>query len=150
MAFDLRAEVFLLLAPAAAPAGPKRPKQDRAKKKPAGPADASGKKPGKKPKEEDPALEDDSAARDTYDGDKIVLDPFVREFLLLELPMVPLREDLRSEGPPAIERPPEPALGEPIDARGNRSPPRAAGGHREPPPRQEGVRRGSSQATQDQ
>ena len=38
-----------------------------------------------------------------------MLDRFIREFLVLELPMVPLREDLRSEATPAIERPPETA-----------------------------------------
>ncbi|MBM4362314.1 MAG: hypothetical protein FJ104_06510 [Deltaproteobacteria bacterium] len=46
-----------------------------------------------------------------------MLDPFVREFLLLELPLFPLREDLRSDETPAIEAPPE-APGSPERAPG--------------------------------
>ena len=34
------------------------------------------------------------AAQDTYDGEQVVLDSFVREFILLDLPMTPLRSDL--------------------------------------------------------
>ena len=60
-----------------------------------------GRKPGKNAGksggnwENDPVLSDDDAAQDTYSGDQIVLDHFIREFILLELPMIPLREDLR-------------------------------------------------------
>ena len=36
------------------------------------------------------------AAQDTFDGEQIVLDPFLREFILLELPMFPVRQDLPS------------------------------------------------------
>lgn len=45
--------------------------------------------------ENDPILSDQDAAQDTYSGDQIVLDHFLREFILLEVPMIPLREDLR-------------------------------------------------------
>jgi uncharacterized protein len=117
--YDLDAEIFLLLAPGApAHAGsgkaPKKAKEPKAGAPKAGgakdktPRAGSGSgKGGKKKDDEGAVLADDEAAHDTYDGEKVVLDPFVREFLVLELPMVPLREDLRSEATPAIERPPE-------------------------------------------
>lgn len=43
----------------------------------------------------DPVMSDEDAASDTYSGDDIILDDFLREFVLLEVPMVPLRQDLR-------------------------------------------------------
>jgi uncharacterized protein len=49
-------------------------------------------------------LED--AAEDFYHGEQIDLDEVVREFLILELPMMPLRSDLRIEGRPAISATP--------------------------------------------
>src|ERR1043165_518987 len=73
-------------------------------------------KPGTRPErkkrqgESDPVLDEAETARDTYQGDRVVLDPFVREVLLPELPMRRLREDLRSEATPAIERPRVPAV----------------------------------------
>ena len=115
--FDLRADIFLLLAPssgaAARPAHLAR-KPTAAAKRPAKAAGPPSKHKGKAPRErrkreEEAALPEEEAARDTYEGDRVNLDPFVREFLLLELPMVPLREDLRSEETPAIERALEPA-----------------------------------------
>ncbi len=118
--FDLTADIFLMLGPptgtAARPAHP-APKPPAGAKRPAKGApsvSASGNKKGKgardrRKRDEDATLPDEEAARDTYEGDRVNLDPFVREFLLLELPMVPLREDLRSEESPAIERPLEPA-----------------------------------------
>ena len=45
---------------------------------------------------EDPELEPIDAAQDTYEGEQIVLDGFLREFILLELPMFPVRQDLPS------------------------------------------------------
>lgn len=119
--FDLDAEIFLLLSRGGGPgtphASPRSRKGDGAKaaKSPkAAVSSVQTGKPGKtgKPgpkkarREEEVPLPDETAATDTYDGEDVVLDPFVREFLLLELPMVPLREDLRSEATPAIERPP--------------------------------------------
>jgi uncharacterized metal-binding protein YceD (DUF177 family) len=107
--FDLTADVFLLLGPpTGAPARPS-PKAYSAKK-------AAKKAPTAKPsaqerrkREEETILAEEEAARDTYDVDRVTLDRFLREFLVLELPMVPLREDLRSEASPAIERPLDPA-----------------------------------------
>jgi uncharacterized metal-binding protein YceD (DUF177 family) len=57
--------------------------------------------------EETPELSDETAGQDTYDGHEIQLDGFVREFLILELPMFPRRSDLPTDGPAA--NPPLPA-----------------------------------------
>lgn len=57
--------------------------------------------------EEPGQLTEEDAAHDTFSGETIVLDDFVREQVLLELPMFPLRSDLRSEASPAIGAPPE-------------------------------------------
>lgn len=61
--------------------------------------------------EETPLLTDEDAGRDTYEGHEIVLDHFVREFLILELPMFPRRSDLPTDGPAA--NPPLPAGNQP-------------------------------------
>jgi hypothetical protein len=92
---DVDAEVFLLLEPAvAAPSahGPGRPRGNR-KRQP-------------RAKAAEPELLPEDAARDTYHGEQVLLDTFVREFLLLDLPMVPLRSDLRSDETPTISGPP--------------------------------------------
>ena len=110
--FDLTADIFLLLGPpTAGPARPSPKATAAAKKPPSAPKTKGEKKSGgdRRKREEDAALAEEEAARDTYEVDRVNLDPFIREFLLLELPMVPLREDLRSEETPAIERPLEPA-----------------------------------------
>ncbi|HVU06006.1 MAG TPA: hypothetical protein VHE30_29855 [Polyangiaceae bacterium] len=125
--YPLESEVFLLLTPrsAAQPAArPERARKAGAAARPGKPGSGekkgpTGGKPGKPGKHgkgkdkdaEDALLSDSDAARDTYDGENVVLDPFIKEFLVLELPMFPLREDLRSEDTPAIERPPEPVEG---------------------------------------
>jgi hypothetical protein len=57
--------------------------------------------------EETPVLSEETAGQDTYDGHEIALDGFVREFLLLELPMFPRRSDLPTDGSAA--NPPLPA-----------------------------------------
>jgi uncharacterized metal-binding protein YceD (DUF177 family) len=102
---DLDAEIFLLLAPAGSRAEPgaRRPRRQRdaAQKKKAG----QKRGPGSKATEPEEPLDEAGAARDTYDADEVVLDEFVREFLLLELPMFPLRADLRSDEAPAISSP---------------------------------------------
>ncbi|HET9959412.1 MAG TPA: hypothetical protein VFQ61_33205 [Polyangiaceae bacterium] len=51
---------------------------------------------------DDPELSESDAARDTFDGERVVLDDFVREFLVLELPMYPRRSDLPREESAAI------------------------------------------------
>lgn len=92
--YKLAPEIFLLLTPS------KRARDERGgTRKSSRKPDNRGKaKPGKGGQgawDADPELSDEHAATDTYSGDEIVLDPFLREFILLEVPMVPLREDLR-------------------------------------------------------
>jgi uncharacterized protein len=125
---DLEPEIFLLLAPAQPEVVP-----GRARKKRRGQADGGRLRDAHPAREgagrsrgpwEDPPLTQDQAARDTFSGDQIVLDSFLREFILLDLPMSPLRNDeaegdtgLRSGQEPAI-RPPSTAGEEaPIDPR---------------------------------
>lgn len=60
-----------------------------------------------KKQETDVELSDDEVSADTFSGETIVLDPFVREQLILEFPMVPLRSDLRSASSAAIAPAPE-------------------------------------------
>ena len=93
---DLEADIYLLLRPKEGPVakGPRaRREKERAEKE-----------------REETELGDEEAAVDTYSGEQVVLDDFVREHLLLELPLFPLRSDLRSaepssKGPPS--QPPE-------------------------------------------
>ncbi len=61
--------------------------------------------------DESPVLDDETAGQDTYEGHEIVLDDFVREFLVLELPMFPRRSDLPTDEPAA--NPPLPADSQP-------------------------------------
>lgn len=102
--YRLRAEVFLMLTPAAGAANSARRRRPEREKPPG--AKKAAKKAGW---ETDPELSDEEAALDTYSGELIVLDEFLREFILLEVPMVPLREDLR--GVPFEANPPLPDAG---------------------------------------
>lgn len=98
-------EVFLMLAQAEPPAAQRPRGRRRAQREAAGERRGSApaaKAASKKGWSEDPPLTDADAARDTFVGEQIVLDPFVREFILLELPMFPLRSDLPSDAPAAI------------------------------------------------
>jgi len=61
--------------------------------------------------DETPLLDDETAGQDTYDGHEIALDDFVREFLILELPMFPRRSDLPTDS--AAANPPLPAGSQP-------------------------------------
>jgi uncharacterized metal-binding protein YceD (DUF177 family) len=91
-----------MLAPAPTTVGPKRNRQRP--RRPA--AEASPKKP-RRGWQDDPELSEDEAGRDHYFGEEVALDGFVREFLLLELPMV-AHKDLPTGEPPAIAPPPAP------------------------------------------
>lgn len=101
--YDLRADLVLILRrraeprpgqPAAARRGPKRESRDAE------------------------TLGPEDTASDTFAGETIELDDFVREQLLLELPMFPLRSDLRSNEAPAMPPPPQgPGSGSSIDPR---------------------------------
>lgn len=112
--FDLEAEIFLIFRPAAATHGTtKTPPGSGTKRAPrpnqvASPVAAPKKKTIHRPESE---LSEDDAAEDVYHGDHIELDDIVREFLLLELPMMPLRSDLRLEERPAIPPTPETPMG---------------------------------------
>jgi len=110
--YTINPDIFLLLEPAnqataeaAASGGRRRRPRDQAEK-------SSAK--GKGGWDADPELSDTEAASDTYSGDKIELDSFLREFILLEVPMVPLREDLR--GAPFEANPPLPTGRDTADA----------------------------------
>jgi uncharacterized metal-binding protein YceD (DUF177 family) len=121
---DLTAEVFLLLRPEPSgqntPAGQTAAISKRGARPDAAqpPVPAKKARPARRPEIE---LTDQDAADDTYSGDKVDLEPYVREFLLLELPMMPLRSDLRSEERPAIPPTPESSDGSesarPVDPR---------------------------------
>lgn len=118
---DLDAQIFLLLT-LASPAPSPAAKRPRRQKEAAPQKTAKQRRDGPKAAPPPEELEDSDAARDTYDGEEVVLDGFLREFLLLELPMVPLRPDLRSDGATGISGPsipdaPSEQTGKEIDPR---------------------------------
>jgi uncharacterized metal-binding protein YceD (DUF177 family) len=102
--FELRPEILLLLSP-----GPQTPAAGRSSKSPARPSPGAKRKKAKKTWSDEPELSHGEAGRDTFSGDQVVLDDFVREFILLELPMYPRRSDLPSPGDAASAPAPEPA-----------------------------------------
>jgi uncharacterized protein len=119
--YDLDAEVFLSLAQRAAEAprqgrGGDAPRRQRGPKRDAVPPQSKGRAP-KAGWAESPELSEEDAFADTFTGEQIVLDPFLREFILLELPMVPLREDLRSADRQATAAPPKEDRERPLDPR---------------------------------
>lgn len=102
-AVNVDTEVTLLLRPAPAA---KAPKHEHKKGK-------SNGKPAAKTEEEEYEFTSDEADFDLYDGETIVLDPFIREAILLEVPNFPLCSDAcpgirpadleRAEPAPAID-----------------------------------------------
>jgi uncharacterized protein len=111
---ELSPEIFLMLSPALLRTHPDRATRSnkgrsRRGRRSAGRSsdrERSNDRPaGTKGWDGDPLLSDELAAQDSYDGERVVLDPFVREFILLDLPMNVLRTDL----PPA----PDAAIGPP-------------------------------------
>jgi uncharacterized metal-binding protein YceD (DUF177 family) len=106
---DVSPEIFLMLAPATTDPGPKLGKKTRREGSNGTPSEgrsaASRKRGAKDDLEEDEELDAGTAARDTFEGSQIELDPFFREFLVLELPMFPRRSDLPSTEGPAIGPP---------------------------------------------
>jgi uncharacterized metal-binding protein YceD (DUF177 family) len=121
--YELKPDIFLLLSPARrgaeggraerarpARAGGDRARPEKGRSEPVKPAETRAKSKGTRGTggwESDPELTDEGAATDTYSGDDLVLDKFLREFILLEVPMVPLREDLRDSDFEARPRLPE-------------------------------------------
>jgi uncharacterized protein len=100
-AIEVDSELSLLLQPK-----PNEPKRGRRAGKPKG---------GKRQRAEEYEFESSEADLDTYDGENVVLDPFVRELILLEVPTFPLCR----ESCPGIQRPgaePEPDQ-RPLDPR---------------------------------
>lgn len=118
--YELDAQVFLLLHPAqeapladpsegrrrgprgtrdATSDGPRGGRREARSSQGSGDAPAGNKKGQKRRGDwsDDPELTDEDAAVDTYSGEELVLDDFIREFIVLEFPMFPLREDLRSD-----------------------------------------------------
>ena len=102
-------EIFLMLAPAAPDTSVKAGKKARREGSNGTPAEgratASRHRGSKDELEEGEELDDQTASRDTFDGSQIELDPFFREFLVLDLPMFPRRSDLPSLEGPAIGPP---------------------------------------------
>ncbi len=120
---SLRPEIFLMLSEALR-ADSARHRERKARRRKGrlhtAPAAAKAAKKGHRPWLDDPVLSDEAAAHDTYDSEKVVLDGFVREFILLDLPMSPTVSDLPPEDKAAI--PPAPASDEqgqdsPLDPR---------------------------------
>jgi uncharacterized protein len=114
----LEAEIYLLLTPRRESKPPgtgkaSKTRAARAARKDLGAPDARvrGKEPLSGKAQDEDALEErlsaDLAARDEYDGEKLVLDGFVREHLMLELPLFPVRSDLPFDQPPATDTPPD-------------------------------------------
>jgi uncharacterized protein len=102
-------ELSLLLRPAShdgAASGPK-PRAGKAGAKDGGePNGRKGK--GKESEEEEYEFTSEEADLDTYDGETVVLDPFVREAILLEAPNFPLcSEACPGIRPAAVEAPEE-------------------------------------------
>jgi uncharacterized protein len=100
-AVDVDTEVALLLRPEApAHAAPKTPKT---KPKPGGPSTTQP-----KPSKAEPEYEftSEEADHDTFDGETVVLDPFVREAILLEAPNFPLCSEACAGIRPAAAAPP--------------------------------------------
>lgn len=104
VAVALEAPILLLLSPSAsAPAGSRGKRQRTRGERGAAPRGASA-------DAEDGSAEllsTEEAARDEYSGDDVALDAFVREHLLLELPLFPVRSDLPFQADAATNTPPD-------------------------------------------
>lgn len=112
--FELRPEILLVLEQRADADARDKKKKKTPKPSPTGTApDKALKKRGKKARFDDESeLSEEDAARDTFAGDEIVLDDFVREFIVLEIPPYPRRSDLPSPEESLSSRP----LVGPLDA----------------------------------
>jgi uncharacterized protein len=113
LTFDLDADVLLLLTPRTPAVGLKRertpsvaPKRERA---PRGGERAERGTRQREAETREAELSSEEAARDHYEGETVVLDEFVREHLLLELPLFPVRSDLPSEEAGVTGSLPDPA-----------------------------------------
>ncbi len=118
---DIETDVFLLLAPSSSAAKHQAAKKKKHPPTPASQTQAAPQREAKKTKkhrtedDEDELLSEEDAARDVYSGEEIVLDSFVREFILLELPLFPLRSE---DTPPIASPSSEPQTADrPLDPR---------------------------------
>jgi uncharacterized protein len=104
---NLDAEILLLLTPRATPAPaaaktgkkPRAPRTDRWRS--TAPEEAAAADPSAE------QLSAEQAARDEYEGETVELDSFIREHLLLELPLFPVRSDLPFEPNAGTDTPPD-------------------------------------------
>jgi uncharacterized metal-binding protein YceD (DUF177 family) len=102
LSVELKPEILLMLEQVAAPPRPKKAKDgEKEPPKPAG----KPKRTKKRKDADDVELSVEDAARDTFSGEEIVLDEFVREFILLEIPPYPRRSDLPSAEESLSSRP---------------------------------------------
>jgi len=110
---DVDVELLLVLSPARSVSEALQRKASRKKT-----GASLARRPAKGPEAEaGPATKEreisaEEVAQDVYSGTEVVLDGFVREHIILELPMVPLRSDLRGQDNPAIPAPPGDAVAE--------------------------------------
>ena len=110
---EIDSEVFLLLSPAEDPVVAEIDKRRQQREKRGRSGAKKDRKRTKQEQEEEESLSLEDASRDVFSGDKIVLDPFLREFILLDLPLFPLR----SEDSAAIAPPPSEAAQARVDPR---------------------------------
>lgn len=110
----LEAPILLLLSPRSTPA---KADEGRGRRRARG---SGGSRRGERGEESEELLSAELAAQDEYDGETLELDEFVREHLLLELPLFPVRSDLPFEPAPATDTRPGQAQGpeeRPLDPR---------------------------------
>jgi uncharacterized metal-binding protein YceD (DUF177 family) len=116
LTFELKPEIFLLLRPA--PEKDVKRRAGAAKKEKPGPPAAEHPKKKRRKDQEDPELSMEAAAEDLYQGEEVVLDEFLREFIVLEIPPYPRRSDLPSAEESLSSRPlADPPDEKPIDPR---------------------------------
>ena len=102
----LDAEILLLLTARATP-GPNAAKAGPRQRKSAVPGAGTGRRESDDDDGASERLSAEQAARDEYSGETIELDAFVREHLLLELPLFPVRSDLPFDSNAATNTPPD-------------------------------------------
>ena len=117
LSLELAPEVFLLLKPAQEEPRHKQ-KAGAAKAKHAAVPTPERPKKKRRREQEEPELSSEEVAEDVYQGEEVVLDPFLREFIVLEIPPYPRRSDLPSDEERLSSRPlADPPEEKPIDPR---------------------------------
>lgn len=103
LTFELEPEIFLLLRPAPEKDGKRKKVAAKGGETPAVSVEKAKKK--RRREEEEPELSTEAAAEDLYQGEEVVLDEFLREFIVLEIPPYPRRSDLPSSEESLSSRP---------------------------------------------